>query len=261
MNSFHQQGPPQYEYIYGSTLLDELHNYFPSLLYEQNNFNNIRDVFAYMNQQIDRRFNPFAYGRSRYLAQNSPILHRTHSIPVTTPSTPTSTPAVALSLSPTPTPAPTTPPVTHTHTTRGASLIRANPPAVIRNTGILSQLLNQSLRIPGYNDITYYYDLPAINTNTQAINSIFRQLLQEYDSPVPITPNEDELSAHTTIIRIDDITVQNSCSICQEDYVVGDTIRKINHCAHYFHKSCIDSWFLANARCPVCRHDIRDATP
>ena len=260
MNSFHQQGPPQYEYIYGSVILDELHNYFPSLLYEQYNFNNIGDVFNYMNQQIAQRFNPFTYGRSRYLGQNhssyagatvatTPVRPTTRvpTIPII-PVIPTIDPAYRRA-----TVAPTASPTAAPAATPAAPA--NSPPPLTRNSGILNQLLNRSLR-----DITYYYEIPQFNnTNTLAINSIFRQLLQEYESPVPIIPSDEDLAANTTIVRIDDITTPNSCTICQEDYVVGDTIRKINQCTHYFHKSCIDSWFLANARCPVCRHDIRNA--
>lgn len=46
-----------------------------------------------------------------------------------------------------------------------------------------------------------------------------------------------------------------TCSICQEPMTGGTRIR---HCNHFFHGNCINEWFEVNARCPVCRYDIRE---
>ncbi|PHJ16365.1 zinc c3hc4 type (ring finger) domain-containing protein [Cystoisospora suis] len=49
---------------------------------------------------------------------------------------------------------------------------------------------------------------------------------------------------------------QTSCSICLEDYHVGDDVRLLQPCGHLFHKSCIDIWLLRNAVCPNCKGSI-----
>lgn len=54
------------------------------------------------------------------------------------------------------------------------------------------------------------------------------------------------------------MNINNTCSICRTDYEENSILRKINHCNHYFHQSCIDNWFKNNSTCPVCRHSLRD---
>lgn len=45
------------------------------------------------------------------------------------------------------------------------------------------------------------------------------------------------------------------CVICQLDINIYDIIRTIN-CSHHFHINCIDTWFLENKKCPICRFEI-----
>jgi hypothetical protein len=54
-------------------------------------------------------------------------------------------------------------------------------------------------------------------------------------------------------------SVRGDCSICQDAYEVGASIRKILFCQHAFHTACIDTWFTRDVRCPMCRHDIRSS--
>jgi hypothetical protein len=60
-----------YETVYGVGLLDDLHNYFPALLYEQHRFHTLRHVFQYVRSQMDTRFNLYRYGASLYRGQES----------------------------------------------------------------------------------------------------------------------------------------------------------------------------------------------
>ena len=53
-------------------------------------------------------------------------------------------------------------------------------------------------------------------------------------------------------------TIDENCSICQESINGSAQIRKINHCRHLFHDSCIKNWLNQHVHCPVCRHDIRE---
>jgi hypothetical protein len=73
---------PDYQVVYGVGLLDDVHNYFPSLLYDQGRFQTLPQVLSYVRNQMNTRFNLFAYGAS---------LHR-----VSAPApAPTPTPVVA----------------------------------------------------------------------------------------------------------------------------------------------------------------------
>jgi hypothetical protein len=55
-----------YHSVYGVALLDDLHNYFPSLLYEMHRFRTLPQVFQYVRQQMDRRFNLYSYGSNLF---------------------------------------------------------------------------------------------------------------------------------------------------------------------------------------------------
>lgn len=55
-----------YQEVYGVGLLDDLHNYFPALLYDTDRFMNIHQIFQYIREQINNRFNLFDYGRQLY---------------------------------------------------------------------------------------------------------------------------------------------------------------------------------------------------
>lgn len=59
-----------YEVIYGAGLLDDLHNYFPALLYDApSRFSNVQSVLTYIQAETRRRFDLFSAGASRYTRQ------------------------------------------------------------------------------------------------------------------------------------------------------------------------------------------------
>ena len=58
---------------YDSPLLDDLHNYFPAFLYDQQQFNSVPDIFRYMNQQMNRHFNLFNTAQRDYNRANPRI--------------------------------------------------------------------------------------------------------------------------------------------------------------------------------------------
>ena len=65
------------------------------------------------------------------------------------------------------------------------------------------------------------------------------------------TPQQiaDEIQDHTS-------SSQQNCSICQDSIVSDGAI--LRTCQHVYHRSCIQTWFGASVRCPVCRRDIRE---
>ena len=55
-----------YVSVYGVSLLDDIHNYFPALLYDTGRFQNVANVFSYVRNQLDTRFNLYRHGASLY---------------------------------------------------------------------------------------------------------------------------------------------------------------------------------------------------
>lgn len=77
-----------YEVIYNVGLLDDIHNYFPALLYDTGRFNDISSIFHYIRSQMNSRFNLYSYGSTQY-RQNNPVpIVRERVIPVPPPTPP-----------------------------------------------------------------------------------------------------------------------------------------------------------------------------
>jgi hypothetical protein len=69
--------------------------------------------------------------------------------------------------------------------------------------------------------------------------------------PVPVVPTPAQIAAATeTHVGGADMV----CAICQDSVTCATRIRACGHC---FHSQCISQWLGMNARCPVCRHDVR----
>jgi len=47
-----------------------------------------------------------------------------------------------------------------------------------------------------------------------------------------------------------------SCSVCLQDFQLGETVRSLPHCHHMFHLPCIDEWLVRHGSCPLCRRDL-----
>ncbi|CAL5187870.1 unnamed protein product [Lathyrus oleraceus] len=47
-------------------------------------------------------------------------------------------------------------------------------------------------------------------------------------------------------------TQNETCTICQEDYVEGETIGRLD-CRHIYHLECIKQWLLLKNVCPICK--------
>lgn len=78
-------------------------------------------------------------------------------------------------------------------------------------------------------------------------------------TPVIVRPSHDIIQQATTLETIQEPLPTGICVICQEEYAVGNAVRRIRHCQHFFHNDCIMQHFDSSVRCPTCRHDIRDS--
>lgn len=244
-----------YQEVYYYGLLDDLHNFFPAILYQPRRFQTVQDLFTYIHQQMGEHFNTFDRARNAYERQHGfqtvPIgpngLRATIVPPPIRPTQPTQ---------------PQGPRVTTGFTTETIDL------TPLFTTNLRRQTTGGGLgaRLPGgdLEEITTEFGIPTMLGGAAGGGGILDQLanlLTRAAEPVVVAPTPQQIERATTI-RVPYSTEDSvSCAICQ-DPLEPETevlpLREIIHCEHVFHQTCIDRWFQRNVRCPVCRFDIRD---
>jgi hypothetical protein len=252
---------------YASVLLNDLHHYFPDLLYHSERFQTVQDVLGYIVQVAQT--NPYEQGRRLHLSSTSSV---SSSAPLPVPSVldneakqsyefnqsssaysaiPTgsvrrpslSSPASASSSSASSEP-----------TNEAEQLLRA---LFQRRTHLnpISRAPANRFRISMPLDLSSYYSV--YSSQSPNILQTLSQLSSELLTPVIVRPSEEDLSRNTYVYR-SEVSHNENCSICQDPMEAGQETRTILACSHCFHRECIDRWFQENVRCPTCRHDVRE---
>jgi len=230
-------------------LLDELHQYFPAILYETDRFHSVESLLQYVQNQAMDHGNRFSRNQIQY--QENRQENRQASIQESIPRTPIRS---------------SNPPIIPGAPSRLRRTNTTNNETIMFNN-IIPQ--NSTVGI----DITTLIPSSILSTSTQpSIIDSLVSLLNIIDrtgttypinplTPVVVNPSRDVINLTTSIRSTGTSDEANACSICQESYTNGQIIRTINHCHHEFHRACIDQWFDRNVHCPVCRFDIRDTLP
>jgi hypothetical protein len=265
----------QYETLYGVGLLDDLHNYFPAVLYEPQAFQTVPGLLRYIHTQARNRFDLFSLGQREY--------RTSHPAPPPAPA---------------PAPAPPSSGVSSVHLQATSVDLSGNQaptnstlPSPVRRalggflagspigtslqytlnlpeqedeedeTQLTTHLLAALLQLPAA-PLTRNMVLPNLNNGRLTMEQMIygRNNMDQFLQPVVVRPTVEQISANTTVGRLVSDT-ENTCAICQDTLTAEQEGRKLNACGHWFHKNCIDTWLEGNVHCPVCRHDIREHGP
>jgi hypothetical protein len=244
--------------IFNVGILDDLHTYFPDLLYNSGRFRTVQDVLSYIQEQAKSRFNLFDYGARQYAqAHTENVIIQPQATPSHTQATPSHTQATP----------------SHTQNScncvncRAAALITPSRPSLRTTTTVPPPLLSQpriQSRTAGPFDLQYTFTEPISELETSAASALLSlfsmpmgQTLFNSMENVVVRPTQDQITNATSILTIGD-TSDSTCTVCQEPIDSNVPVRRINLCQHQFHKSCIDRWFERSVFCPMCRQDIRE---
>lgn len=254
-----------YERVYDVGLLDDLHNFFPALLYQPTRFDSVRDVLEYVIQQTQDHFNLFNRGFRNYRADFQPGVRRTagggttvdvavnetvHITPIMTRAVGTAPRAAAATATTTATPPPAAAAVPPPQFGVGFGVFDQEDTTLLQGVQGLLNLMGGTGGLAGLGGGIGLNGL----LNVGGAGGIIPQNL----TPVIVAPTTDQIAAATEIRMATTADETINCSVCQESVVDGQALRTINHCGHTFHRNCIDPWFHTSVRCPVCRHDIRE---
>ena len=282
----------QYETVYGFSMLDELHNFMPEVLYDATMFPN--EMVAYFRHRMSLLFHPTFVRQQHlyniYMATDRRTAftewRRSHTAaPVATPVPPAGVPDILAALNNAfsggiSTTAnirvevpvnPETPPAQirrRVTTTVGAP--GAEPPPTTTtniNTPPPPRRTRNSTAFMSANEL--YHLVPPeeslINILTGALTGGITNGMgggaRGFWREVDVTATDAQIAAGSTVIEEAAIAADVNCAICQEHTYADDMSshqwRQL-HCAHQFHRECVDSWLEQSVHCPVCRADIRE---
>ena len=294
---------PTYTSIFGVGLLDDLHNYFPDILYNPRRFGTFHDMLDYIQEQSTQRFNLMDYGRRQWInaANNIPSNHglsgnvlsghessghglsgnvssatpNTYSYSYTYPnhgasgsynySYPNYGASGSYNYSNT---SNIINPVTSNiqiHTDISGSAIQTPVQDISGNT-TATPLRVRTVPTNRIRSSFQYFTAPSYRSNLFSDESyelgLLPSLLNILQHPVSqfadviVFPTSNQINDATTV-EIPSSTLEDTCTICQDDMEGGTSIRRINRCNHSFHNNCIMHWFEQSCYCPICRTDIR----
>ena len=261
-----------YERVYEVGLLDDLHNFFPALLYQPTRFDSVRDVLEYIIQQTQDHFNLFNRGFRNYRDTTAPNVRRTAgggvTVDVATNETVHITPIMTRAVGTAPrantnanaavaTTVPTQMPNAAVPTMNmGLAPFDANDTQIIQGVQGLLNLMGGGLN-GGLLNVGGGGGLVDLGLLTGLLN-VGGDGIPQNLTPVVVSPTTDQINAATDLRMATPADETQLCSVCQESIVDGQALRVLRHCHHTFHRNCIDPWFRTSVRCPVCRHDIRE---
>lgn len=236
----------QYETLYGVGLLDDLHNYFPAILYDSGRFRNVSELLHYLTTHSRDRFDLFSFGQRNYLNTALESAPRSNSMNP--------------SLAPQPSNAPQPP----AHASVDSQLPEDEPrPRVSRGAGghleprisTTIEIMQDDLGLD--NQALNLLNLMNLLSGIPALPRAQRNLPNSFLEPVIVRPTPEQIEVGSVRAFPEEETV---CAVCQDAIPVNQMARRLRACNHTFHISCIDQWFARDVRCPTCRHDIREPT-
>eukprot|EP00357_Protocruzia_adherens_P029452 CAMPEP_0114974640 /NCGR_PEP_ID=MMETSP0216-20121206/1638_1 /TAXON_ID=223996 /ORGANISM="Protocruzia adherens, Strain Boccale" /LENGTH=158 /DNA_ID=CAMNT_0002335297 /DNA_START=360 /DNA_END=837 /DNA_ORIENTATION=- len=84
--------------------------------------------------------------------------------------------------------------------------------------------------------------------------------MQEDGDHVDMAMTREELGTISSkTLSASDAAVEQEleCTICLGELEVGNEVKVLPSCSHYFHKGCIDNWLGIKPYCPNCKRNVR----
>ena len=260
-------GRLQYDTIYGVGLLDDLHNYFPALLYEHSRFSNLTSVFHYVRTQMNARFNLYSYGAQMYrdegAASTAPPFVFVPPTPRMAPMQPQGPPTPIQTTVRQRFEDPPTPPAATTQAQAQEDLMTVVNS--LNSSRILLDLLGLGTGLGAGPQISLHDPFPPLRRQTATPAADVWGPLRgnpfgdQFRAPVVVRPSQTVLARNTELLAGNTLPSNTVCAVCQEAIGEADSARRLIPCTHVYHRSCIDQWFARSVFCPTCRHDIREA--
>ncbi|KAG9154928.1 hypothetical protein Leryth_012129 [Lithospermum erythrorhizon] len=73
--------------------------------------------------------------------------------------------------------------------------------------------------------------------------------------PASIQGGAEEVIVEQIKEVVDEDGNEMQCAVCLHEVCKGEKVKILTKCRHGYHVTCIDSWFLTNPSCPICRSE------
>jgi hypothetical protein len=232
--------------IYSVQLLNDLHNWFPDILYQPHRFQNVQDILTYIRFVANQ--NPYLRGQAIY---NSQMYHGSYSTDYSAFSAQRASSSSSSSSS-------------------SSGPFRPIGPIGPRRSSLYTVPDSSASNVSVSNISVSNVSAPDVSIPESLLSNFIQQLIAGTDGTefslfsvdiapenVVIAPTAQQI-ANATVLTTAIVDHDDNCAICQDELVRDQELRTIQHCSHIFHKTCIDTWFQRNVRCPTCRFDIRE---
>jgi Ring finger domain len=226
-------GDSQYQSVYNVGLLDDLHNYFPALLYQMEQFQNVPQVLQYMRQRMNARFNLYNHGAS-LAGMSAPYGQRPYG---QRPYGQAPYGQAPYGQAP------------YGQRPYGRDVV---PPSPMQHSPHMRAAAPPRRNIDLFTLASIFTELPTDIWTFGSANPIGLE-------PVVVRPSAQVIAQATEIVSGSTLPEGTLCSICQDSILATDSARKLRACNHLYHNVCIDQWFQRSVFCPTCRHDVREA--
>ncbi len=261
----------RFERAYGFELLDDLHNFFPELMYDNELFDT--EMTAYMRHRVRTLF-PQAYTRHENIYNIYERVNRRRSFATWRE---TYTPVVAVP--PPPRPRARAASQEQTEDVSGAEVpVLETPPPARRLLGINTL---GGYRRPDRNQVSWFASgfppqqtmepIPLLFSEDNTLTNGLLNLLNiglggagagagaagALFQDVMVAPSAEQIAAGSETRAAADVSAETVCAICM-DHGNEETPWRVLRCSHMYHADCIDMWFQSHVACPVCRTDIRN---
>lgn len=219
---------------YSISLLNELHDHFPDILYRPSRFQNVGDLLNYVIGVAQR--NPYTMAQEEYDRNHPYVPDRINS---------SIGGSIGVSVS--------RAPVSDAEFNR---MIYGTDPHVLEHPFVFPMRPNRSASVRRSTDPIMSFIGDLLGGSSSGLAGGLQSFL---DQPVVVRPTPEQINSHTILSRSFQ-TQDDNCAICQDPIEMDQMMRIISHCTHRFHQTCIDTWFQSHVTCPTCRHDIRESS-
>jgi len=108
----------------------------------------------------------------------------------------------------------------------------------------------------------FYLAIPSFNGDIERQNQYLR-LFEDFLMKLGLFPSDlarlKRRKFSQPVGKMSKASHLETCSVCYEDYCVGDEIVSLPKCKHVFHWECGTRWLLRSPFCPLCRNNVRSS--